>query len=675
MGHKVLFAFGLCIFAGAYFFVFLAQHTSQPVQAQATSTYYVDGVNGSDSNDGLSQANAWKTIGKANEGHSGGDTVNFLPAEYRESIYPKSGTADHYTQYVGLGDREDIKILGSDEVAGWTQYSGNIYYATFRNDYRQRCPGVSDTDCWEDRQVWLDPESSIGALDGPSEVFYDHDSSRVYVWTSDGQPPSSHTIECSSRATGPWHDEFTPYWPDSYSGNTSYVSVSNLTIMQSYDDGICMDGDNDCITINNNDFAYNSGGGSCASNPSAIIHHKHNESPKLGIRITNNVIRYQGDDRGAPLDSGHGGAGIKFYSTGDAVIEGNTIYNIGQGIEIKSGIFNDNLSIKNNTIHDFINGITFVITGTNSIVEGNVLYAGSGNSIWVDGPTDNIDFVHNVISDAPKGFVCTSESGILTNHLLQNNIFSNIRTDLLIRNDGYSITLDNSDYNLYDEAIFNWFGSTYYSPADFNNATGFEYNSQADDLLFTDPANGDFTLQAASPARDQGTLIEGYHCPLSYDVDPNQSNCRQWNGTAPDIGAFEYGLVIAESEDDDTTDTTDTTNGTDATDNGAQPVISVASGTSFFAYDKSLRGGYQIDAGNVLGDTREEIISGTGDGMAPHVRVFDESGALQSQFFAYDSSLRNGVTVTACELTGDWRDEIVTVQGHGDWPIVRIFDA
>jgi len=101
----------------------------------------------------------------------------------------------------------------------------------------------------------------------------------------------------------------------------------------------------------------------------------------------------------------------------------------------------------------------------------------------------------------------------------------------------------------------------------------------------------------------------------------------------------------------------------------------VASGTSFFAYAQSLRGGYQLTSGNVLGSDAAEIITGTGDGMGPHVQVFDANGNKKAQFFAYDQSLRNGVTVSACDVNGDGYDEIVTAQGTGGWPVVRIFDS
>lgn len=101
----------------------------------------------------------------------------------------------------------------------------------------------------------------------------------------------------------------------------------------------------------------------------------------------------------------------------------------------------------------------------------------------------------------------------------------------------------------------------------------------------------------------------------------------------------------------------------------------VVDGTSFFSYDPNLRGGYFLTSGNVMGSNEAEIVVGTGQGFGPQVRVFDGNGNVQAQFFAYDSGLRNGVTVTACDVNGDGYEEIVTAQGKGGWPLVRIFDG
>lgn len=105
------------------------------------------------------------------------------------------------------------------------------------------------------------------------------------------------------------------------------------------------------------------------------------------------------------------------------------------------------------------------------------------------------------------------------------------------------------------------------------------------------------------------------------------------------------------------------------------PVPQAAEGFSFFAYDPRIRGGYAIASGNVTGDKKDEIITGTAAGLAPQVRVFDSKSNVKAQFFAFDSSLRNGVTVSACDVNNDGYGEIVTAQGRGGWPLLKIFKS
>jgi hypothetical protein len=81
-------------------------------------------------------------------------------------------------------------------------------------------------------------------------------------------------------------------------------------------------------------------------------------------------------------------------------------------------------------------------------------------------------------------------------------------------------------------------------------------------------------------------------------------------------------------------------------------------------------------ADDVNGDSRADIITGAGAGGGPHVRVF--SGADRSElsgFFAYESNSVRGVRVAATDATGDGLAEIVTAQGPGAPPQVRVFRA
>lgn len=96
---------------------------------------------------------------------------------------------------------------------------------------------------------------------------------------------------------------------------------------------------------------------------------------------------------------------------------------------------------------------------------------------------------------------------------------------------------------------------------------------------------------------------------------------------------------------------------------------------NFTAFLGTVKTGFSIASGNVLGDPREEVIVGTKSGTANRVRVFSNDGKLRADFSPYASPFRGGVRVTACDLDADGTEEIVTAPGSGHKPFVRIFDG
>ncbi len=94
----------------------------------------------------------------------------------------------------------------------------------------------------------------------------------------------------------------------------------------------------------------------------------------------------------------------------------------------------------------------------------------------------------------------------------------------------------------------------------------------------------------------------------------------------------------------------------------------------FFAYG-GFFGGVFVAAGDVNGDGKDEIITGPGPGGGPHVKVFNQSGQLLSQLFAYSVNFTGGVRVGAVDANGDGFADIITGAGPGGGPHVRVFDG
>lgn len=65
---------------------------------------------------------------------------------------------------------------------------------------------------------------------------------------------------------------------------------------------------------------------------------------------------------------------------------------------------------------------------------------------------------------------------------------------------------------------------------------------------------------------------------------------------------------------------------------------------------------------------REKIIIGSPDGYEQKVSIYDQDGSLLSSFRAYNSTTKFGLSITKCDIDGDFKDEIIMVPKKGGGP-------
>jgi subtilisin family serine protease len=115
---------------------------------------------------------------------------------------------------------------------------------------------------------------------------------------------------------------------------------------------------------------------------------------------------------------------------------------------------------------------------------------------------------------------------------------------------------------------------------------------------------------------------------------------------------------------------------------GGGPRVTVRSGIDsrvlfdFFAYSPLYTGGVQVAVGDVNGDGFGDIITGTGAGGGPNVKVFNgRDGTAFASFFAYAPEFTGGVYVAAGDTDGDGRAEVITGPGAGGGPQVNLYSG
>lgn len=95
---------------------------------------------------------------------------------------------------------------------------------------------------------------------------------------------------------------------------------------------------------------------------------------------------------------------------------------------------------------------------------------------------------------------------------------------------------------------------------------------------------------------------------------------------------------------------------------------------NFLAYGPGFLGGVNVAAGDINGDGKDEIVTGSGIDSTSHVRVFDGSGKyLGLSIFPFEKDYRGGVNVAVGNVDKGKESEIIVSKASFGKPQVKVY--
>ncbi|NOU66068.1 hypothetical protein GC096_18695 [Paenibacillus sp. LMG 31461] len=550
------------------------------------NTYYVS-KSGSDMLGDGSVSSPWRTIQQAADAVVAGDTVLIREGTYHEQVVVNSsGTEEHpilFASYPG----ETVTVSGADPIVGWQADAGSVYKADMSwnlqagNQLFFSGEAIAEAR-WPNAQPnadllhpdWATADAGTAttikdsALTEPDGYW---NGAKLMVKSGDGWVLQSSTVTDYKQATGLtfaplYYNESTFYTPRA--GNLYYLYGTRKALdadKEWYYDSVTSTvymmasgfiPDDSMVEAKVRDYSFVLRGRSNIAitgirTYAAGLDLKDASSVKLdgmSIKYLSSPLTLSGNDNEISNSTIAYAPGSVIEVTG----EGNRIVNndisdgnyLGtwQGAVRMGG--NHNL-LSYNTIHD-AGRACVEITGKANIIEFNDIYNGglltNDTGLLYGGfiDADNTEIRYNWIHD--------NRAEILAEGIYpDNSSFNYIIHHNVVWNAGAALRLNtpNNYMLVYNNTLIGstgMYGFIYredmYGGQFVNNILTGAYNFSADavrenniegsvDPLFVDRTSHDFRLQAGSPARDTGIALPGITDGFA--------------GTAPDIGAYEYG--------------------------------------------------------------------------------------------------------------------------------------
>ncbi|MFA5946153.1 MAG: S8 family peptidase [Patescibacteria group bacterium] len=93
---------------------------------------------------------------------------------------------------------------------------------------------------------------------------------------------------------------------------------------------------------------------------------------------------------------------------------------------------------------------------------------------------------------------------------------------------------------------------------------------------------------------------------------------------------------------------------------------------AFLAYAQNMTAGISLSAGDLDGDSRDEIVVSPGNGGSEHIRAFNKIGSLWGDFIAASQTVTTGAVVSVTDIDVDGQNDIVVAPAGGSGN-VRVF--
>jgi len=473
---RTLFVF--CLLITSLFYLTAATSTV------GAATYYLDAVNGDDSNPGT-EVQPWKTVSYAMATVSSGDTVIMSGGTYDGFIPAINWTGfDSWTIFQAAdGETPIIPYLFFEGS------NGRSLYLKFDN-------------------ITIQPGREDGA-----QLTYIYCQNTSYL----------HLVDCNFIGNGYLESDFTRR---GIFLNAQHAPISNITIdnctftgtgtgagkgSRTAITGVCSDS-----VIKNCDIQYHGTGIAIASGAAG------------NMLIQNNHI-YNCQDNGIVNTGGKGMQIINNRIHDIIKPDGWSCHN--DGIQVNHVADVDDLVIRSNIIYNVMHQGFFLnpVSGTNWLIENNLLYnvpmPGQSSAVVTIAQVDGCTFRNNVVASHSSVVVRKNYPG---GPMVMTSFHNNIVRGISFYEDGDDygdVVIENEDYNIYVDCATWLMGSHQWG------ANTLQLTESQFEALFADYDNGNFQHASAS------SLGVGHCDPENYPTSDILGNSRD---LSPDAGCYEY---------------------------------------------------------------------------------------------------------------------------------------